>query len=245
MMNSESKPPQQWRITKRLVFDFETELFNDRFKYASCLDEKRKHAPKLRLACIFDTSTGKYTYYRPQSVPRMIARLLKAEEIVSFNGKNFDLLVLRRHHRLSKRDADRLNRKHIDLCEEVEQEAGHRLSLDKLSKINLGERKHTDGRRMSSLDLAGLRVACMSDVSQTYRLFLKFVEGSLMIPENTPRSGLPARSDSPLIHSHLPDPFPYQYIDLDCDDMTEGEMAEYLAGTWGILDDGRFTFVQI
>ncbi len=230
-------------VKEQLVFDFETERFGDEFHHAIGAD-RVKFAPRLRIACVYDTATKEYSYFEPKDARVLIARLESADQIISFNGKSFDLLVLQRHHRLSKTAVDSLNRNHIDLCEEVENEIGYRLSLDKLSRINLGERKHTNGREMSALDLADLRVACRSDVSQTHRLFQKLVDGSLVIPENTFRRRAQARSDMPLIHSHLPDPFPYQYIDLDCDDMTEGESAEYLAGTWGILNDGKFTYVE-
>jgi len=226
-----------------LIFDFETEQFTDSFRYAIGIDQKIKFAPKLRVACVYNLNTGKYTYYRPGTTDKLIARLLNADFIVSFNGKCFDLLVLQRHHRLGKRKADQLNRKHIDLCEEVKTMSSRRWSLNKLARLNLGEAKHTNGREMTSLNLAALKIACRSDVSQTYRIFLKWMDGSLMIPKETSRRA--ATVDIPLIHHHLPNPFPYNYIDLDLDDMTEGQMAEYLAGTWGILDDGNHTFVQI
>jgi len=94
-----------------LIFDFETEQFTDSFRYAIGIDQKIKFAPKLRVACVYNLNTGKYTYYRPGTTDKLIARLLNADFIVSFNGKCFDLLVLQRHHRLGKRKADQLNRK--------------------------------------------------------------------------------------------------------------------------------------
>ncbi len=243
MKSRKQKANPKKTIKTQLVFDFETEQFCDEFHHAIGAD-RVKFAPKLRIACVYDIHTNQYSYFEQKSADTLVTVLMNADEIVSFNGKNFDLLVLQRHHGLSQNDADAMNRKHIDLCEEVEREVGYPLKLDKLSRINLEERKHTNGREMSALDLADLRAACRSDVSQTYRLFQKLVEGSLIIPMNTFRSRAEVRSDRPLIHSHLPDPFPYEYIDLDCDDMSEGELAEYLAGTWGILDDGRFTYVD-
>lgn len=230
---------------KGLVFDFETEQFTDSFRYAIGIDQKIEFAPKLRVACVYNISSGKYTYYRSGTINKLIARLLNADFIVSFNGKCFDLLVLQRHHRLGKRRADQLNRKHIDLCEEVETMSSRRWSLNKLSRLNLGEAKHTNGREMASLNLAALKIACRSDVSQTHRIFLKWMDGSLIVPENTFCRKSQVRGDRPLVHSHLPDPFPYQYVDQDCEDMTEGQMAEYLAGTWGILDDEDMTVVCV
>ena len=229
---------------KRLVFDLETAQFSETFRH--CFGEGKIHfAPKLRLGCVYDMSRKDYTFYEPKQAKKLIEDLLGADEIISFNGKNFDLLVLQRHHRLSKRAVIQLNKKHIDLCEEVECKVGYRLSLDKLSRMNLGEKKHTQGREMFSMNMEELRAACRSDVSQTHRLLVRHEEGTLCYPERQFRSGEGSKSDRPLIHSHLPDPFPYEYLDLDCEDLSEGELAEYLAGTWGILNDGRFTFVQV
>jgi hypothetical protein len=68
---------------------------------------------------------------------------------VSFNGKNFDILVLRKHCGLK----GQIPRKgtHIDLCEIMTAKAGFRVSLDLATKLNLGEGKHTDGRAMNAL----------------------------------------------------------------------------------------------
>ena len=43
--------------------------------------------------------------------------------------------------------------------------------------------------------------------------------------------------DMLLIHHHLP---PGRYIMLDTTDMTEGQLSEYMAGTWGVNEDGDY-----
>jgi RNase_H superfamily len=242
-MSTKRKVPSKSNRKKQVVFDFETEPFTDQFRYSNGA-ERFRYAPKLRLACVFDIKSKRYSYYEPTSIDALITVLMKADQVISFNGKNFDLLVLQRHYRLRKSDLAEINRRHLDLCEEVERVAGMRFSLDKLSRKNLGESKHTKGREMVSLGTESLRAACMSDVSQTYRLYLKFSDGSLRLPESGGYERASAKDERILIHHHLPDPFPYQYIDQDCSEMTEGQMAEYLAGTWGILNDEDFTFVQ-
>ena len=87
-----------------------------------------------------------------------------------------------------------------------------------------------DGREMASLDLEALKPSRQSDISQTYQLYLKWRDGSLKFPEGMTRDDC-FDDDICLIHSHLP---PGRYIMLDTSDMTDGQMAEYLAGTWGI-----------
>ncbi len=140
----------------QLVFDLETEQFSEEFHNAIGADRVR-FAPKLRIACTYTIHSKRYSYFEQESVGDLITALNDADQIVSFNGKNFAPLGCRNAITgLSEKDAYSLNRKHIDLCEEVEQEVGYPLSLDKLSKINLGEKKHTSGREMIALDLAGL-----------------------------------------------------------------------------------------
>jgi hypothetical protein len=221
---------------KRLVFDFETEPFSDEFYKASSPAARLKHAPKLRIGGVYDEANDSYTFYEPADAPALIAHLKGADEIVSFNGRNFDLLVLSRHHGLSATDRKRLNAKHHDLLEIVVGEIGFRVSLNNLAQRNLGERKMVGGKEMANLDITTLAEACCSDISQTHRLYLKWLNGTLDLPRNMQRHD-DIFEDLPLIHHHLP---PGRYMTLDLEDMTEGQMAEYLAGTWGVTEDGEF-----
>jgi len=142
---------------KRIVFDIETEPFTKAFKEAGSV--------RLRMKLCPDESRSAYHYCGPHGGRALIRLLQSADERVSFNGKHFDVLVLRRHYGLNGRVPSK--GKHLDLHEVMTAKAGFRVSLDAAAMLNLGERKHTDGRDMDALNLDALKVACRSDVCQT------------------------------------------------------------------------------
>jgi hypothetical protein len=166
----------------RVCWDMETLLFSNDFKYAKTIDDRRKHAPKMRVACVFSEATGAYDYFLPESAGELIACLVQAEESISYNGKGFDLLVLQRHYGLSQADCDKINALHVDLFEVAKRATGSFISLHRLAQLNLQETKQVQGQNMADLPLEALKEACRSDVSQTYRLWQLHQRGELKFP---------------------------------------------------------------
>ncbi|HUZ32079.1 MAG TPA: ribonuclease H-like domain-containing protein [Xanthobacteraceae bacterium] len=216
-----------------VVWDVETLPFSAKFRDAPSPAHRFRHAPRMRVACALNVNTGTFRYFLPAQADALIKLLVAADTIVSFNGKQFDLLVLRRHYGLNKKMADTLNLRHVDLHEIFSERTGFRVSLDRMAQLNLGQGKKVSGRDMAALNLTALKAACQSDVEQTYRLFLLEKAHKAKVPE---RRGDEMGSGP---HHHLPGPAAI-YRDLDTSDMTEGQLAEYLAGTWGITHSGRY-----
>jgi hypothetical protein len=191
----------------------------------------------MRVACAFDGV--RWTYYLPTETPALIKLLSRADEIITFNGKAFDELVLRRHHGLKGNLPAK--GKHVDLCAVVHEEERRRVSLHRLAELNLGEGKHTQGRSMANLDIEALKVACRSDVWQTYRLWQLWRKGHLKIPE--PRNGFRIEREDMFVvgpGDHMPALCPRCHavntlilIEYDMDEMSEGQQADYLAGVSG------------
>jgi RNase_H superfamily len=224
-----AKPP------KRLCFDIETELFTNDFRHARDFKDRLKHAPKMRIACTFDGE--RWMYFLPSEADALIALLVAADELITFNGKMFDELVLRRHHGLVGSLPGR--GKHIDLFEAISDKENRRVGLHRLAQLNLGESKHTEGRSIAKLDLDGLKAACRSDVSQTYRLWELWRDGSLRIPEQRTRAEPDDPFDAGPGH-HMPQICPgchsvatLIFIPYDFDEMSEGQQADYMAGVSG------------
>ncbi len=224
---------------KRLIFDIETEPFSQDFLNADTEKARTKHAPKMRVACVFDESQDEYTYYTPDNADALVKELLSADEIVSFNGEGFDLLVLKKHYGLMARVPKKGN--HIDIHRVMTDVTGFRVSLDKAVNVNFGERKHTNGRAMEALTLNELKVACRSDVSHTYRLWRAHVSGKLLFPQRMQREwgGGFEKGDVGPGH-HMPNECPHchdvgslEFIEWDTEDMTEGQFADYMAGLHG------------
>lgn len=225
-------------VTKRLVFDIETEPFSQSFLDADNEKERIKHAPKMRVVCVFDESKDEYKYYTPDNSDALIKELLCANEVISFNGNGFDLLVLKKHHGLKGRVPK--NGEHIDIHFIMTDAAGFRVSLDKAVNLNFGERKHTNGRDMEALTLDDLKIACRSDVSQTYRLWLAHVNKKLVIPQRTRREWRGSENGDVGPGHHMPNECPHchdvgslEFIEWDTEEMTEGQFADYIAGLYG------------
>jgi hypothetical protein len=222
---------------KRVCFDIETELFSEHFRFAPDTKTRIKHAPKMRVACAFDGV--RWMYYLPSEASALIKFLLKADEIITFNGKAFDELVLRKHHGLKGSLPSK--GKHIDLCASIYEKENQLVSLHNLAELNLKEAKHTKGRKMANLDLEALKVACRSDVWQTFRLWKLWRKGQLQIPEL--RRGIRKESEDLFVIGpghHMPQLCPgchavntLHLIEYDTDDMSEGQEAEYEAGISG------------
>lgn len=126
---------------KRIVLDIETLPFSADFKDAPNIKAKIRYAPQMRVACVFDESRRKYSFYTEDEHAKLVKIVVAADEVVTFNGKMFDIPVLRRHYGLTGRV------RHCDIHEIMSARAGFRVSLDRAVGVNFGENKHTDGRR--------------------------------------------------------------------------------------------------
>lgn len=220
------------RVKRRIVFDIETYPFSKQFKQAKTSNERLRLAPKMRVACVYDESINKYSYYLPQTAKKLIATLKSADEVISFNGKNFDLLVLSCHYKLQGKVPK--EGKHIDLHEIMSSEVGRLVSLDHAVRINFNEHKQVEGREMVNLDLPALKKACRSDVEQTYRLWKLYIERELKYPES--RRGLidvgPSPGDyMPRICSRCGSSV--QFLPSNTENMSEGQLVEYESGLRG------------
>src|SRR6266542_980827 len=103
------------RSKRRRWFDLETEAFSNEFRSARDDEQRFKHAPKMRLGCVYD-GVG-WHFFLPAQADQLLRLLLGAAEAISFNGKRFDELVLRRHHGLTGPFPS--NGEHLDLCDQV------------------------------------------------------------------------------------------------------------------------------
>lgn len=222
---------------KRVCFDIETELFSDSFRYARDIEARTHHAPRMRLACAFDGNV--WHFFLPSDVGSLLRLLKSADEIISFNGLQFDELLLRKHYKL--KGALPTKGKHIDLCHEINVAHRRRVSLHRLAVLNLNEGKHTAGRSMADLDIDGLKQACRSDVWQTFRLWELWIAGILKVP--LPKAIAINEESDPDFSGpghHMPEFCPscrsehtLEMIEEEMDDMSDGQMSDYMAGMWG------------
>ncbi|MGA2056011.1 MAG: hypothetical protein ABSG88_11925 [Bradyrhizobium sp.] len=226
------KKPVRPKKTLRVCFDIETELFSEQFRNARDVETRLRHAPRMRVACAFDEMT--WHFFLPSEFDKLVKLLLAADEVISFNGLQFDELILRKHCKLEgKLPSKGL---HVDLCHEISL-THHSVSLHRLSLLNLNEGKHTAGRSIAALDIEALKVACKSDVWQTYRLWDLWRKGMIKVP--APRA-IKDGEDFVGPGHHMPALCPschsansLELIDEDPEEMSEGQASDYLAGMFG------------
>ncbi len=161
-----------------IVFDIETESLNDYFKHAKSKKDRLKYAPKPKLCCVYIKDIDSYKYFIPKNFKKLCKLLQNAKTVISYNGKNFDELVLKKHYKFKG-----MNGNHIDMCKIISNKAGYLVSLDKASILNLNEKKKIKGKDMPNLkNIKEIKEGCKSDVSQTYRLYELYKSRKLKIP---------------------------------------------------------------
>ncbi|MHB1902641.1 MAG: ribonuclease H-like domain-containing protein [Ferrimicrobium sp.] len=164
-----------------VVLDIETELISDEM----FLRQKNRQdvfgtLPKPRVCVTYDARTREYRTFMPDEF-RDLYQLACDRAILSFNGKHFDLPVILQHLELPQNSFD-FKTDHLDLLDMIRQTTGASYKLDQLAILNLGQHKHTDGRKMRNMDIGTLTEACRSDVDQTYSLAQMFAKGELQYP---------------------------------------------------------------
>lgn len=218
----------------RLVcFDCETAPFPPGWNELALAERQRK-APTLRVCCTYDGR--QWRDFTPERAADLVAYLQSADALLSYNGINFDELVLRRHAALV--GPLPASGTHHDLCALL-REKGIGVRLDWLARTNLGEGKAVKGSDMPDLPLGEVVRACRSDVRQTWRLWEMWQAGTL----KTPTRGVDADPDPGPGH-HAPawstcpacgDANSLILLDMDPGEMSEGEEADYMMGNWGVL----------
>jgi len=68
---------------KRLVFDIETKPFSELFRDAETDGDRRLHAPRLRVACVYDEAVDAYRYYTVRRARKMVEDLLSADGVIT------------------------------------------------------------------------------------------------------------------------------------------------------------------
>lgn len=226
----------------KICMDIETEPFSKNFNEAQKNGQELfAFMPKPRVACVYIDERNEYMNFFPDEFSELLKLLKKADKVITYNGKHFDFKVILKHVGKTQKSFIVAKEKHVDLLDILHGEHGYRVSLNDLAYVNLNEKKHTDGRKMESLSVDELIVACQSDVSQTFRLYNLHETGELKYPPRRTRQRRENPSDydgsGELMYVHYTkeeiDKYtaadPNWEIDL-MEDMTEGQWADWMAG---------------
>jgi DEAD/DEAH box helicase domain-containing protein len=100
----------------------------------------RKRDMKMSVGVTYSTGEGQYQIFSEERVPDLVKQLTRSDIVIGFNIINFDYEVLHGYTPLDLHSIPTL-----DLMANLEQQLGHRLSLDSLAKATLDAPKIADG----------------------------------------------------------------------------------------------------
>lgn len=117
-----------------VVVDVETQKgFNE-------VDRKKLHLLKVSVACIYDSRTDKYLAFEEREMLKLEEYMKKADLIVGFNVRDFDMEVLAPYLITPIK-----NFPILDILEEFEKVRGHRIGLSSVAQATVGESKSGSG----------------------------------------------------------------------------------------------------
>ncbi len=147
-----------------VVLDIETQKgFNE-------VDRKKLHLLKVSVACIYDSKADDYFSFEEKEMLKLEEYLKKADLIVGFNSRDFDMEVLAPYLLTPIKNFPML-----DLLVEFEKIRGHRISLQSLAQATLKTSKSGSGWDAIQLYKDGkmdeLKKYCIDDVRITKDLY--------------------------------------------------------------------------
>lgn len=133
--------------------------------------------------------------YREGEIAELSDRLKNASRIIGFSITRFDIPVLEKYF-----DFNITAIPVLDLLDEIEFVAGHRISLDLLAKANLGIGKTNHSLEAITFykqgDWASLEKYCLNDVAITRDLYLLAKkQGYLVMPDRMTRQDIKVHFD--------------------------------------------------
>ncbi len=183
------------------------------------------HNDKLGVSIVgvYDYKYDKFSTYREEEIPQL-QPILEASETIGFNVKKFDFAVLQPYLNI---DVDKL--KYLDIMEDFEKYAGHRIKLDSLAHTNLGTGKSGSGldalKYYKDGDFEKLAKYCLDDVRITRDLYnlgaeqaylryvSKFEDGELAVPTTWGRKTTKEQAMNAFARSHIArEPIEIDYV---------------------------------
>jgi hypothetical protein len=125
---------------------------------------------ELALVGIHDSSTGEFSSYLKEDLPKLWPILEDADVLIGYNSDNFDVPLLNRYY-----PGDLSKIRSVDLMVEVQKVLGRRLRLQNLAEATLGKSKKGDGLQSVEWWQQGLvekvREYCIEDVRITREIY--------------------------------------------------------------------------
>lgn len=130
------------------------------------VDRKKLHLLKISCACIYDSRTDQYYEFEEKEMTKLEEYLKKADLIIGFNVRDFDMEVLQPYFMTPVK-----NFPILDILVEFEKVRGHRISLQSVAQATLKSSKSGSGWDALQLFKDGkmdeLKKYCTDDVRIT------------------------------------------------------------------------------
>ena len=134
------------------------------------VDRKKLHLLKVSVACIYDSKADDYFSFEEKELLKLEEYLKRADLIVGFNVRDFDMEVLAPYLLTPVKDFPIL-----DLLVEFEKVRGHRISLQSIAQATLKSSKSGAGWDALQLykdgKMADLKKYCIDDVRLTKDIY--------------------------------------------------------------------------
>jgi len=147
-------------MSKEVVLDIETDG----------LIGANNAMPKITLIGVYYYETDEYASYLEHELPNLWPRLERAERIIGYNTKGFDLPVMNSYY-----PGDFLTFQNLDLLEVIAASLGFRLKLDSVAQATIGAGKTGHGLQALEYfrkgELDKLRDYCLMDVKITKEVY--------------------------------------------------------------------------
>ncbi|OGL72557.1 hypothetical protein A3F28_00415 [Candidatus Uhrbacteria bacterium RIFCSPHIGHO2_12_FULL_57_11] len=149
---------------REIVLDIETQ---NTFQEIGSADPRRL---KVSLVGIHHSDDGGLEAFREGDLPRLWPVFERADRLIGYNIKGFDLPVLNAYY-----PGDLLRFPTLDIMEEIAKVTGFRVKLDDVARSTLGEGKTGSGLQAIEFFRKGewdkLEAYCLSDVRLTRQIY--------------------------------------------------------------------------
>lgn len=126
--------------------------------------------PKITLVGVYYYETDEYASYLEHELPNLWPRLERADRLIGYNTKGFDLPVMNSYY-----PGDLLTFPNLDLLEVITANLGFRLKLDSVAQATVGAGKTGHGLQALEYFKKGefdkLRAYCLQDVKVTKEIY--------------------------------------------------------------------------
>lgn len=125
---------------------------------------------KVSVAVIYDYTNDKFLTFREEQLKDMWPFLERADRVIGYNSRHFDLAVLNNYY-----SGDLTQLPQLDMLEEIKKALGFRLKLNDVAKATLGVEKSGHGLQATEWFKTGewdkIEKYCVDDVRITRDLY--------------------------------------------------------------------------